>query len=127
MKQSSIETVDEYINSQAAPFKKTLTELRELILSVAPEAKEMISYRVPCFKYHYMLVGIGVNKKFCSLYAMNTALQKELKEDLKGLRISGSTIHFIPGEPLPKNLIKKIVRFKKKQNEERVMKKEKKS
>jgi uncharacterized protein YdhG (YjbR/CyaY superfamily) len=114
-------TISEFIAGQPEEYRATLEALRAIILETAPGAEEVISYQVPCFKYHYMLVGIGVNKKFCSLYVMNPALAKEYKDEFKKGRVSGSTIHFEPGERLPAALIKKIVKSRMKENEQRAM------
>lgn len=114
-------TVDDYIAVQPQEFQATLGELRSIISAAAPQAEELISYQVPCFKYHYMLVGFGTNKKFCSLYTMNPPLVQGLKEEIKnaGASISGSTIHFAPGKKLPVALIKKIVKHRMHENEVR--------
>jgi len=111
------QTIDEYIAMQPELFKPGLHELRSIITSLVPSAEEMISYQVPCFKYHYMLVGIGVNKKYLSLYPMSSALTKNLSDELKGIKISGTTLHFLPGEPLPKALIEKIVMARMQEND----------
>jgi uncharacterized protein YdhG (YjbR/CyaY superfamily) len=111
------QTIDEYIAMQPEQFKSGLHELRSIIKSLVPGAEEMISYQVPCFKYHYMLVGIGVNKKYLSLYPMSSALTKNIGDELKGIKISGTTLHFLPGEPLPKALIEKIVMARMQENE----------
>ncbi|HVW15557.1 MAG TPA: DUF1801 domain-containing protein [Mucilaginibacter sp.] len=118
--------IDEYIAMQPDQFKPALHELRALVRSLVPQAEEMISYQVPCFKYHYMLVGIGVNKKFVSFYPMSSDLTKKFKDDLKGIKISGTTLHFSPGEPLPVQIIKKMVLERVKENEARAMLKQKK-
>jgi uncharacterized protein YdhG (YjbR/CyaY superfamily) len=73
------QTIAEYIAMQTGQFQPTLNELRAIIKSIVPQATESISYQVPCFKYHYMLVGIGVNKNFCSLYTMSPPLVKKMK------------------------------------------------
>lgn len=112
------ESIDEYIAAVPVEYKAGLEELRSIIKSLVPQAEESISYQVPCFKYIYMLVGIGVNKNFCSLYTMSPALVKALKDDLKGVKVSGATIHFLPGQKLPVALIKKIVKARVKANEE---------
>ncbi len=118
MPKTSINPVDDFIASQPQEFRKTLEELRAYIKSLVPGAEEMISYQVPCFKYIYMLVGFGVNKNFCSLYTMSSNLVKAMKGELTGVKASGNTIHFIPNEPLPKTIIKKIVTARIKENEE---------
>ena len=112
-----VNTTDEYIALQPRQFRAGLNELRAIILSVVPQAVESISYQVPCFKYHYMLVGIGVNKSAVSFYTMSPPLVKQLKEELKGVKTSGATLHFPPLKPLPVALIKKIVQLRAQQNE----------
>jgi len=116
-------TIDEYIAMQPEAFRPTLHQLRSIIRSLAPNATESISYQVPCFKHHYMLVGIGVNKNFSSLYTMSPPLVKKMKDDLKGVKLSGATIHFSPGVPLPVALIEKIVRARIQENEVKAMSK----
>lgn len=117
-------TVREYIANQQEPFRSKLEELRALILSVAPDATESVSYKVPCFRYLYWLVGMGVTKKYCSLYIMGTAVTKKLKEE--GVEVEGSTIHFPPDKPLPVALVKRIVKDRMKENEARALAKMKK-
>ncbi|WP_164849949.1 iron chaperone [Mucilaginibacter limnophilus] len=119
-------TVDEYIAQQAPAFRPQLEKLRTIIKSELPDAKEMMSYGVPCFHY-YMLMAIGVTKKYCSLYAMSPPLLKQLKADIKDLKITGSTIHFEPDDALPEQLIRKAVAFRAKQNEEKASAKKKKA
>jgi uncharacterized protein YdhG (YjbR/CyaY superfamily) len=108
-------TVPEYIKEQAAPFRPKLKELREIIFSVAPDATESVSYKVPCFKYIYWLVGIGVTKKDCSMYLMSHAIADQLK--VEGFNVKGVTLHFPLDEPLPVDLIRRIVRERMKENE----------
>jgi uncharacterized protein YdhG (YjbR/CyaY superfamily) len=110
-------TADEYIAQQPAIFRPMLEELRRIILTTVPQATESISYQLPCYKYHYMLVGIGTNKKYCSFYTMSPGLVKSMQDDLKGVKVSGSTLHFVLDEPLPVELIKKIIAERMIQNE----------
>jgi uncharacterized protein YdhG (YjbR/CyaY superfamily) len=108
----------DYVAAQEPKFRKGLTNLHKLIKSVMPDAGESFSYGVHCFKHIYMLVGIGANKDFVSLYSMSPGLIKKMKEELKGYKVSGATIHFNPDEPLPKELITTIVMRRKKENED---------
>ena len=114
--------VDNYIMAHQEPFLSCLQQLRAIIQSAAPKAEEMISYGVPSFKYHYMLVGIGANKKACSFFVMSSTLLKEIAEDLKGYKCNTGTIYFNPEDKLPVALIKKIVKLRLKENEERAKK-----
>lgn len=113
--------VDEYIAMQPDIFRPALERLRSIIKSTAPKAEEVISYQIPAFKFHYMLVGIGVNKKYCSFYTMSPSLVKAMKDDLKNVKVSGATIHFTPDEKLPVALIKKIVKERMLENKERAI------
>jgi uncharacterized protein YdhG (YjbR/CyaY superfamily) len=96
-----------------------LEKMRSTIKSVVPKAEESISYMIPGFKYIYMLVGIGVNKKYCSFYTMSPSLVKSMKDDLKGVKVSGATLHFSPEEKLPIALLKKIIKARMKENEQK--------
>jgi uncharacterized protein YdhG (YjbR/CyaY superfamily) len=107
-----------YFEQQPEVFRQSLEELRTLILSIVPGATESISYQVPCFKYLYMLVGIGVNKEFVSLYTMSPTLVKSMAVELQGFKVSGATIHFPPGKNLPLELVRSIVKARVRENEQ---------
>lgn len=114
---------DVYIRYHQQPVRETLEALRNLIRSVVPEAEELISYQVVCFRYHYMLVGIGAAKDHCSLYVMSTGLVQRMRDDLQGIKVSGSTLHFKPGAFLPEDLIRKIVLARMMENQIRASRK----
>jgi uncharacterized protein YdhG (YjbR/CyaY superfamily) len=116
---------DQYVSLQPEEFRVGLNRMREIILSVVPQAEESISYQIPCFKYLYMLVGVGTNKNSCSFYTMSPSLVKQLKDELKDIKVSGATLHFEPNKPLPEDLIVKIVKARMKQNESLAMSKNK--
>jgi uncharacterized protein YdhG (YjbR/CyaY superfamily) len=120
-------SIDEYITMQPDAFRMVLEKLFTIIKAAAPQAEELISYQIPSFKYYYMLVGFGVNKKFCSFYTMSPTLVKAMKDELKTVKLSGATIHFSPDEKLPVALIKKIVKARMKENKELAKVKEKKA
>lgn len=108
---------NDYLLTQPAKFRPYLTELRNLIKSITPNAEEVFSYQVHCFKQIYMLVGIGTTKEYCSLYTMSSKLVKQIKDELKGYKVSGMTLHFKPDEPLPVGIITRIVLLRLQENE----------
>jgi uncharacterized protein YdhG (YjbR/CyaY superfamily) len=114
-----------FLLTQDSQFRPCLTELYALIKSIIPGAEETFSYQVHCFKYIYMLVGIGTNKKYCSLYTMSSKLVKQMKNELAGCKLSGMTLHFNPEEPLPTEIITRIVLARIQENEVLAMKKKK--
>jgi uncharacterized protein YdhG (YjbR/CyaY superfamily) len=91
-----------------------------------PDAEETFSYQVHCFKHTYMLVGIGTTKQYCSLYTMSSKLVKQIKNELAGCKISGMTLHFSPDEPLPVEIITRIVLARVQENEMLAMMRKKK-
>jgi uncharacterized protein YdhG (YjbR/CyaY superfamily) len=116
-------TVAEYMAEQAPPFRAMLEDIRSIIYSVVPDATEAVSYGVPCFKYLDYLVGMGVAKKYCSLYLMSNEVANLLKEQGYEFLGTKTTVHFPVNEPLPVALIKKIVKERVKQNEAKAKKK----
>jgi uncharacterized protein YdhG (YjbR/CyaY superfamily) len=116
---------NDFLLTQPPQFRQCLTQLRDLIQSIVPGAEETFSYQVHCFKYIYMLVGIGATKEYCSLYTMSSKLVKQIKDELKGYKMSGMTLHFNPNEPLPVDMITRIVLLRMQENEAIAMSKRK--
>ncbi len=102
--------VDEYLAGVPEPARSTLEKIRAVIRSVAPrEATEVISYRIPMFKYKGMLVGFAAFSNHCSLFPGASPLEA-FKDELKDFHTSKGTIQFPVDKPLPAALVKKLVR-----------------
>ena len=108
---------NDYLLNQEEQLRPCLNQLHALIKSIVPQAEETFSYKVHCFKYIYMLVGIGTTKQYCSLYTMSSKLIKQVKNELEGCNISGTTLHFNPDDPLPVDIITRIVLGRVQENE----------
>jgi len=112
-------TVEEYLANISEPARSTLKHVRAVIKSVVPkEATEVISYRIPMFKYRGMLVGYAAFAKHCSLFPTGSGVLDKFEKELKGYRTSKGTIQFPPDKPLPDALIKRIVRARVAENRE---------
>jgi uncharacterized protein YdhG (YjbR/CyaY superfamily) len=112
-------TVDEYLAAVPEPAQSTLKHLRAVIRSVVPEeTTEVISYRIPMFKYNGMLVGYAAFKNHCSLFPTGSGVLDQFEKELKGYRTSKGTIQFPSDKPLPDALVKKIVKARVKENKE---------
>ena len=119
-------TVDDYITGQPGHYHDGLNRMRAFIQGNVPAGtQEKISYMVPCYKYLYSLVGFGVTKKHISFYTMSPKLLTTLKEELKGIDYSGSTLHFALDGPFPEPLLEKIIRLRIHENEARAIAKNK--
>ncbi len=105
-------TIDEYLFTLPEKQQEALCVLWECIKTIAPEAEEAISYQIPVFKLNGMLVGFGCTKPHLSFYVMSMTLLEKFKEELKGFDYSGSTIRFSVDNPLPIELVEKIVRLR---------------
>jgi uncharacterized protein YdhG (YjbR/CyaY superfamily) len=102
--------VDEYLAGVAEPARSTLNKIRAAIRSAAPaEATETISYRIPAFKYKGVLVWFAAFSDHCSLFP-TAAVIEAFKNELKGFSTSKGTIHFPTDKPLPAALVKKMVK-----------------
>ncbi|MGA7855281.1 MAG: DUF1801 domain-containing protein [Candidatus Acidiferrales bacterium] len=103
-------SVDEYLARVAEPGRGILSEMRDAIRSVVPaEAVEIISYRIPAFRHGKVLVWYAAFAQHCSLFPM-AAMIEEFRDDLKGYKTAKGTIQFPFREPLPVDLIKRIVK-----------------
>jgi uncharacterized protein YdhG (YjbR/CyaY superfamily) len=112
-------TVDEYLAGTPEPARSTLQHIRKVIQSVVPkETTEVISYRIPMFKFNGMLVGYAAFAKHCSLFPTGSGVIEKFAKELKGYSTSRGTIQFPPDKPLPDALIKKIVKERVKEKRE---------
>jgi uncharacterized protein YdhG (YjbR/CyaY superfamily) len=119
---SPARTVDEYLAGVPKEARATLGKLRRTIKAAAPMASEVISYQMPMYKHHGMVIGFAAFKNHCSIFP-GSAVMDAHKEELKRYETSKGTIRFPAGKPLPAALVKKLVKARIKENEERADKK----
>jgi uncharacterized protein YdhG (YjbR/CyaY superfamily) len=112
-------TVDDYLAALPDKERAVLQELRETIRSAAPEAEEVISYRIPLYKHHGHLVGFAAFKNHCSLFVTNSAVRDQFAKELEPYKVEGTTIRFTVEKPLPAALVKRIVKSRMAENEAR--------
>jgi uncharacterized protein YdhG (YjbR/CyaY superfamily) len=117
--------VDEYLAGVPKEARATLEKLRKTIKATAPKATEVISYQIPMYKHHGMLLGFAAFKDHCSFF-VGPAVMNAHKEELKRYDTSKGTIRFPAGNPLPATLVKKLVKARIEQNEALRSKKKKK-
>lgn len=109
--------VDEYLASVPAEARDVLERLRVTIRGVAPRAVERISYRIPVFYHHGMLVGFAAFKDHCSFFVMSPSVMNMYRNEYKSYETSKGTIQFSVDHPLPASLVKKLVKARIKENE----------
>src|SRR6185503_18386962 len=110
-KMKTYATVDEYIGLAEPKAKKALRDIRKTIKAAAPKAEEVISYQIPGYKYHGMLVFFAGWKNHISLYPAPWRAES-LKEEMSAYEGSKGTIKFPLDKPMPLSLIKKMVKYR---------------
>jgi uncharacterized protein YdhG (YjbR/CyaY superfamily) len=109
-KNTGAKTVDDYLAAVPRPARTTLEKVRAAIRSAVPaETSEVISYKIPAFRYKKVLVWYAAFSDHCSLFPTVAVIEK-FKDELKPFRKSKGTIHFPVDQPLPATLIKKMVK-----------------
>jgi len=114
--ETAVKNIDDYIALQPEKAQVFLEKLRQIIKATAPDAEEVISYGMPAFRYHGMLVYFAAFKNHYSLFPANSGLITAMKDELKMYKTSKGTIQFTFEQPMPVALIKKIVKERVKQN-----------
>jgi uncharacterized protein YdhG (YjbR/CyaY superfamily) len=122
---ATAKTVDEYLSAIPDEARATLEKLRQTIKAAAPKATELISYQIPMYKHHGMLVGFAAFKNHCSFF-VGTKNVETYQDELKPYDTSKGTIRFPVDKPLPAALVKKLVKAHVAENEARSKKKAKK-
>ncbi len=111
---------DEYLAAVSEPARSTLNKIRAVIRSVVPpEATEAISYGMPTFRYKGPLVCFAAFQNHCSFFPMNSSVIVQFKNELKNFQTSKGTIRFPMDKPLSTALVKKLVKARIAQNEQK--------
>lgn len=120
------QSVDEYLSNFPPDIKSILQDLRKTIIQAAPKAEEVISYNMPAYKFHGILVYFAGHKHHVGFYPGSGAITGIFKDRLTGYKTSKGTVQFPLDKPLPFRLIKEIVKFRVNENLERAKAKGKK-
>ena len=113
---SAATTIDEYIAGFPAETQKALAELRALIKTIAPGATETISYAIPTFDLNGRhLVHFAGYAKHIGFYPIPSGMEA-FKEELKSYKQGKGSVQFPLGQPLPRELIRRIVEFRVREN-----------
>lgn len=120
MSKSQFKTIDEYIATFPKDIRDVLEQLRRVIRESAPKAEEAISYGMPAFKLNgRSLVFFAAWKDHIGFYPGGPSAIEAFKKELAPFKQSKGTIQFPLNKPIPLGLVKKIVKFRIKENESR--------
>ena len=108
--------VDAYIAAAPKAVRLMLSELRQVIKSAAPKAKERISYGMPSYDYHGRLAHFAGYERHVGLYGV-AHVEHERGASISKYLESQSTLRFPVGQKLPVALIRKLIKARVTQNE----------
>jgi uncharacterized protein YdhG (YjbR/CyaY superfamily) len=110
--------IDEYISQFSPEVQEILSNIRTTIRNAAPDAEEVTSYQMPAFRQHGILVYFAAWKEHIGFYppvSGDEAMEKAVA------RYAGpkGNLQFPLDKPIPHKLIKRIVRLRVKQDNEK--------
>ena len=108
---STADSIDEYMAESPPETQKVLEELRALIQAAAPDATETISYAIPTFDLNGHLVHFAGYEKHIGFYPTGSGV-RTFEDELKPYKSGKGSVQFPLGQPLPTDLIRRIVEFR---------------
>ena len=118
-KDAQFKTIDEYIKASPKDVQSILQRLRLTIQKAAPEAVETISYQMPTFKLNGKgLVYFAAFKNHIGFYPIPSGIEA-FKKELSRYKQGKGSVQFPIDKPIPYDLVRRIVRFRAKENQER--------
>jgi len=109
---STASSIDEYIAEFPEETQRMLKEMRAIIKDVAPEATETISYAIPTFDLDGRhLVHFAAYAKHVGFYPVPSGMTA-FAEELSAYKRGKGSAQFPLGQPLPADLIRRIVQFR---------------
>ncbi len=109
------ESVDEYIKSFPKESQLLLEKVRQAVRKAAPQAVEVISYSMPAYKFNGMLVWFAAHTAHIGFYPGASGIAA-FKKELSAYKGAKGSVQFPFDEPLPLELISKIVQYKVEEN-----------
>ncbi len=104
-------TIDEYIAQGPADVQPSLRKIRVVIKESAPQATERISYRMPTFYWRGNLVHFAAHTHHIGFYPTPSGIEA-FKEELSAYESSKGAVQFPLDQPMPYELISRIVKFR---------------
>ena len=109
--QGGFRSIDEYIATFPEDIQALLQAVRATIKASAPEAEERISYQMPTFVLNGNLVHFAALKNNIGFYPTSSGIEA-FKDELAMYEGTKGSVKFPISQPLPMELISKIVQFR---------------
>lgn len=112
-------TVSDYMDAQPEESRAKLKQLRKAIRQAAPQAEETISYNIPAFRWNgAILVWCAAFKTHSGFYPKASTIAA-FKKELSAYKTSKGAIQFPTGKPIPVALVKRMVKFRIREEQKR--------
>lgn len=112
-------TIDEYHAAQIPAAREHLNTLRSAIKEIVPNATEVLSYNMPAFKLNGIVAYYAAHSKHVGFYPTASPIE-HFQEELKDYNTSKGTVQFPFDQPIPVELVKKMILFKVNSNLQKV-------
>lgn len=111
MDKTTYKTVDEYIEAFPGGVRDKLKAMRAAVKQAAPDAEEKISYRMPTYMQHGPLVYFAAFKGHIGFYPTASGIEA-FKDEFSAYKSGKGSVQFPLDQPLPFELITRVVEFK---------------
>ena len=118
MDKTQLNDIDQYIAGFSSEIQAILQEIRATIKKAAPEAQEAISYQMPTFKLNGNLIHFAAFKNHIGVYPAPTGIE-QFRKELSAYKGGKGSVQFPFSQPIPYDLISKIVKYRVQENLEK--------
>lgn len=112
---AEISTIDDYIAQFPAEIQVKLIQMRDLIHELVPEATEKISYQIPTFYLNGNLVHFAAYARHIGFYPTSSGIS-HFEAELSDYAYAKGSVQFPLDQPLPVDLIARMVTFRREEN-----------
>lgn len=110
MEKIKFKTVEEYMKHVSPEERENLEKIREIVKKTVPEAEEVLSYQMPTFKYYGYLIYYAAFKDHYSIFMPPHGVYEMFEKELAPYNVSKATIQFPKDQPIPFDLIARLVK-----------------
>ncbi len=111
-------TIDEYIADHSPGEQEIIEKFRTLVKSMAPNIEEAMSYQIPTFKLNGNLVHFAAFKNHYGFYPTPSGIT-QFSQELSEYETTKGTVKFRKKNPIPWDLVERIVQFRISENQEK--------
>ena len=106
----SADEIDSYLAQVDEPKRTALQHLRQAILRSVPDAEECMSYGLPAFRVDGKVVaGFAAFRHHLSYLPHSGSVLDQVGDELTGYTMTKGSLHFPVDEPLPDELVEKLI------------------